>query len=72
MHIEKTKYQNDIREAYVRGLEFGFELARKLREIMVQKNNESDSMLEQDDLKDFSLLLHQLIEIAKTKGVDLE
>lgn len=72
MQIEKTKYQNDIREAYVRGLEFGFELARKLREIMVQKNNKSDYMLDQDDLKEFSLLLHQLIEIAKTKGVDLE
>lgn len=72
MRIEKTKYQNDVRDAYIRGLEFGFELAKKLREIMMQKNNESASMPEQYDLEEFSLLLHQLIEIARTKGIDLE
>ena len=72
MRIEKTKYQSDIRDAYIRGLEFGFELARKLREIMIQKNSESATMLDQNNLQELSLILHQLVEIAKAKGIDLE
>lgn len=72
MLIRKTKYHDEIRKAYKRGLEQGYELAIKLREITNQKGNESGYLPEKDQSKECSLLLHQLLEIAKTKGIDLE
>jgi hypothetical protein len=71
MLIRKTKYRGEIRNAYVRGLEQGYELAIKLREITNQKGKESGYLSDRESKK-FSLLLHQLLEIAKTKGIDLE
>ena len=53
------------------GLEQGFELANKLKEIMSQKDKESAHLPDKEQSKEFSLLLHQLLEIAKTKGMDL-
>ena len=72
MFTRKTTYSNDIRNAYIRGLEQGFVLASKLKEIMNQKGEESIYLPDKDQSKEFSLLLHQLLEIAKTKGIDLE
>ena len=54
------------------GLEQGFELANKLKEIVSQKSKEPVSLSDKEQSKEFSLLLHQLLEIAKTKGIDLE
>jgi hypothetical protein len=45
-------------------------LASKLKEIMKQKGKESAYSHDKDQSKEFSLLLHQLLEIAKTKGID--
>ena len=72
MFIRKTKYQDEIRKAYIRGLEQGFELASKLKAIMNQKGKESVHLPTEGQSKEFSLLLHQLLEIAKSKGIDLE
>lgn len=72
MLIRKTKYHDEIRNAYIRGLEQGFELAGKLKEIINQKGKESAYSPNNNQSKEFSLLLHQLLEIAKTKGIDLE
>jgi len=71
MLIRKNKYRDEIRKAYIRGLEQGYELASKLREIMNQKGKESDHLFDKES-REFSLLLHQLLEIAKTKGIELE
>ncbi len=72
MLIRKTKYDDDIRNAYIIGLEQGFELANKLKEIVNQKGKESVPLSDKEQSKEFSLLLHQLLEIAKSKGIDLE
>jgi hypothetical protein len=72
MLIRKTKYNDAIRNAYIMGLEQGFELANKLKEIVSQKSKEPVSLSDKEQSKEFSLLLHQLLEIAKTKGIDLE
>ena len=72
MLIRKTKHNDEVRKAYIRGLEQGFELASKLKEIMNQKGKESIHLPDEVQSKEFSLLLHQLLEIAKIKGIDLE
>ena len=71
MLIRKNKYRDEIRNAYLRGLEQGYDLAIKLREITNQKGNDS-GYLTDNESKELSLLLQQLLEIAKTKGIDLE
>ena len=71
MFIRKNKYRSEIRNAYLRGLEQGYDLAIKLREITNQKGNDS-GYLTDNESKELSLLLQQLLEIAKTKGIDLE
>jgi hypothetical protein len=71
MLIRKEKYHNDVGKAYVRGLEQGFELASKLKNLN-QQDKETDSLSDKGQSKELSLLLHQLLEIAKNKGIDLQ
>ncbi|HEY31529.1 MAG TPA: hypothetical protein G4O10_00295 [Dehalococcoidia bacterium] len=72
MLIRKKKHNDDVRNAYITGLEQGFELANKLKEIMSQKRKDSVSLPDKDQLKEFSLFLRHLLEIARSKGIDLE
>ena len=74
MFIKKAKYHNDISAAYTRGLEQGFELARKLNHIRELKRQESPcfSNAATTDLEESSLLSQQLVDIANNRGVKLE
>jgi len=71
MFVSKTKYHDEIKKAYIRGFEQGYDVAVKLREIINRKGQESSDLPDKES-KEISLLLHQLLEIAKTKGIDLE
>ena len=74
MFISRAKYHSDVGEAYTRGLEQGFELARKIRRNYEAKGQESylpDSHA-MNQLEEFSLLSQQLVDIAQNKGIDLE
>ena len=74
MFISKAKYHNDVGEAYTRGLEQGFELARRLKRNY--KSQSQSSRLPDSDainhLDEHSLLSKQLVDIARNKGIDIE
>ena len=52
MLIKKAKYHSDISAAYTRGLEQGFELARKLKQNRDEKRRESSSPRETRQLEE--------------------
>lgn len=72
MLIRRAKYHSDISTAYTRGLEQGFELARKLKQNSEKKRQESSSLLDIHQLEESPLLLQQLVDIAGHKGVELK
>lgn len=71
MFITKKKYQSDISAAYVKGLEHGYELARKLRRIHTEKEEELYPTLDMHQPEESSLLMKQLVDIAGRKGIKL-
>lgn len=71
MLIRKAKYHSDISAAYTRGLEQGFELARKLKQNRDEKRLESSSPHEMRQLEESPLLLQQLVDIAERKVIKL-
>jgi hypothetical protein len=71
MLISKEKYHNDISAAYTRGLEQGFELARKLKQVREGKIQEPSSPPDTDKAEETPLLLRQLVDIAERKGITL-
>jgi len=71
MLISKEKYNNDISAAYTRGLEQGFELARKLKQIREGKSQEPFSMPDVHQSEETPLLFMQLVDIAERKGITL-
>ena len=72
MFITKQKYHNDISAAYVKGLEHGYELVRKLERIRNEKKQESYPTLDVRQSEKSSLLLEQLSNIAGRKEIELE
>ena len=72
MLIRKEKYHDDISAAYTRGLEQGFELARRLKRNRNAKRRENSSLLEVNRLEESPLLLQQLVDIASRKGITLK
>jgi len=72
MLIRKEKYHNDISAAYTKGLEQGFELARRLKRNRNAKSQETSSLLEINQLEESPLLLQQLVDIAGRKGISLK
>lgn len=74
MFIKKAKYHSDISAAYTRGLEQGFELARKLNHIRESKQQESSCFTNAaaTELEESSLLGQQLVDIVNNRGVKLE
>jgi len=72
MLIRKDKYHDDISAAYTRGLEQGFELARRLKRNRNAKRQETSSLLEVNRLEESPLLLQQLVDIASRKGITLK
>jgi hypothetical protein len=70
--ITRRKYHSDISAAYVKGLEHGYELVRKLRRIRSEKEYKSYSSLDIRQLEESSLLLRQLDDLTRRKGIDLE
>ena len=72
MFITRRKYHSDISAAYVKGLEHGYELVRKLKRIRGEKEYKSYSSLDIHQLEESSLLLRQLNDLAGRKGIDLE
>jgi len=72
MFITKQKYHSDISAAYVRGLEHGYELVRKLERIRNEKRQKSYSTLDMHQSEESSLLLEQLSNIAGRKEIELE
>jgi hypothetical protein len=72
MFIKKQKYHSDISAAYVRGLEHGYELVRKLERIRNEKRQKSYSTLDMHQSEESSLLLEQLSNIAGRKEIELE
>ena len=71
MLIRKAKYHSDISAAYEKGLEQGFELARKLKQNRDEKRQESSSPRDIHQLEESPLLLRQLIDIAERKVIKL-
>ena len=71
MLIRRIKYHSDISVAYVKGLEQGFELARKLTRIREAKRRESYSTFDMHQSEESPLLLKQLVDITGRKGIDL-
>jgi hypothetical protein len=71
MLIRKVKYHSDISAAYEKGLEQGFELARKLKRIREEKRLEPSSPRDIHQLEESPLLLQQLIDIAERKVIKL-
>lgn len=72
MLISKAKYHDNMSKAYIRGLEQGFELASKLKKTISQQNKEVDSLSDENQSREFTLLLRQLRDITENKGIDLE
>jgi hypothetical protein len=72
MFITKKKYHSDISAAYVKGLEHGYELARKLKRIRNEKERESYFIPDMQQPEESSLLLEQLFNIAGRKEIRLE
>ena len=72
MFITKQKYHSDISAAYVKGLEHGYELVRKLKRVRNEKKQESYSTLDVHQPEESSLLLEQLSNIAGRKEIELE
>lgn len=75
MFITRKKYHNDISEAYTRGLEQGFELARKLKRSQESKRLESPYLANSSSTsqsEESSLLSRQLVDIARCRGINLE
>lgn len=72
MLISREKYHNDISAAYAKGLEQGFDLARKLNRIREEKRHESSPQLDLYQSEEMSLLLRQLDDIAERKGITLK
>ena len=75
MFITRKKYHKDISEAYTRGLEQGFELARKLKHGQESKRRESPYLANSSttsQLVESSLLSRQLVDIARYRGINLE
>ncbi|HEY31929.1 MAG TPA: hypothetical protein G4O10_02345 [Dehalococcoidia bacterium] len=72
MFIKREKYHSDISAAYTRGLEQGFELSRKLKQIHEEKRQEPFPVPDVHQLEETSLLLKQLADIAETKGIQLK
>lgn len=72
MLISRDKYHRDISDAYTRGLEQGFELARKLDRIREEKRREPLPQLDLYQSSETSLLLQQLDDIAERKGIELK
>lgn len=72
MFITKQKYHSDISAAYVKGLEHGYELVRKLERIRNEKKQASYSTLDVHQSEESSLLLEQLSNIAGRKEIELE
>jgi len=71
MFISREKYHNDISAAYTRGLEQGFELAQKLKQIREEKSRESSPLPDANQVKETPLLFMQLVDIAERKGITL-
>lgn len=71
MFISREKYHNDISAAYVRGLEQGFELARRLEQIRKGKIQASSSSLDMNNSEETPMLFMQLVDIAERKGITL-
>ena len=71
MLISREKYHNDISAAYTRGLEQGFELARKLRRISEEKSRGASSPSDINKSEETPLLFMQLVDIAERKGITL-
>ena len=72
MRISREKYNSDITIAYAKGLEQGFELSRKLKQIRERKKQEPSPQLDLYQSEETSLLLQQLVDIAKCKGIRLK
>jgi len=72
MFIRRAKYHSDISAAYVKGLEHGYELVRKLERIGEAKEQKSCSPLDMYQSEESSLLLKQLVDIAGRKGIALK
>ena len=71
MLIRRIKYHSDISAAYGKGLEQGFELARKLERIREAKRQELCLTFDAHQLEESPLLLRQLVDITGRKGIDL-
>ena len=71
MFTSSGKYDNDINEAYIRGLEQGFELARRLEQIRAEKSQASSFSQYGTNSEETPLLFMQLIDIAERKGITL-
>ena len=71
MLISRKKYHDDISAAYTRGLEQGFELARKLKQIREDKSRESSTLPDTNQSEETPLLFMQLVDIAERKGITL-
>lgn len=71
MFIRRTKYHSDISAAYVKGLEQGFKLARKLKQVRDEKRPELCSTPDIRQSQESPLLLKQLVDIAGRKGIAL-
>jgi len=72
MLISKEKYHSDVTAAYTRGLEQGFELARKLKQIREEKSQNSSSPVDIHQSEETPILLMQLVDIAERKGIRLK
>ena len=72
MLIRRIKYHSDISTAYAKGLEHGFEIARKLKRIPERKRQELSPTPDMYQLEESSLLLQQLVDIAGRKGIELK
>ena len=71
MLIRRIKYHSDISAAYAKGLEHGFELARKLKRTPERKRQELSPTPDMYQLEESSLLLQQLVDIAERKVIKL-
>ncbi|UCB43526.1 MAG: hypothetical protein JSV77_02455 [Dehalococcoidales bacterium] len=72
MWISSEKYHDDISVAYTKGLEQGFELSRKLKQIRERNKQEPSPQLDLYQAEETSLLLQQLVDIAERKGIKLK
>jgi len=72
MWINREEYHNELREAYIKGLEQGFLLSRKLSEIASRRERAEDPLSDSRQTQKPPAFLQQIIDIAKRRGVDYE